>query len=364
MQEVVEQFFENAVDADRFSLDLFPEWMRSSVRVSRQRNDESPGTGGRSSAQSHRVMLGDRFKRVHSLLHSKGVGVETRRALAEQVKATNRIQDLCDGVTAVPADVVDRDSELAKSIDELMEELYHSLDLAVFRRGGLINQPTHQMYAEFITRNRYVCPFCGLYRFKNRLGPRREDFDHYLHKAKYPLAAANTKNLVPTCGTCNQDHKKAKDILADGVAFYPYGDIPSIKVDVHCLAYPAPDNFSDKGSWNVHFEVVGADARAALKLTAWDRVYGIRNRLANEIQEFFEEWMKELRDYASREVDGDEFRALVSSAQGKAHSSSLRRMEPGQIIKAAFYEFILHRAAPPFVESFRQSLNRGLMDAH
>src|SRR6185369_7382359 len=94
--------------------------------------------------------------------------------------------------------------------------------------------PTKELYTEFIQKNKYVCPFCGLERYKNVLGAKREDFDHYMHKSGYPLAAANLRNLVPACGICNQDYKGSKNILADGAAFYPYAEIPEVRIGVMC----------------------------------------------------------------------------------------------------------------------------------
>jgi hypothetical protein len=241
-----------------------------------------------------------------------------------------------------------------------MLALYASLDLTAFKRNGQTGKPTKVLYEEFIKKNHYVCPFCGLGKFKNRKGARREDFDHYLYKADYPLAAANMDNLVPTCGTCNQDYKKAQDILADGTAFYPYGPIPKVKIEVNCTSYPTVDDFADTGTWSVNLELVPADPAAAPKMQAWDRVYSIKRRLADEIAENGEDWMQETADHVTQEVDRQGFKALINSAKTKAEKRSQRRTEPSQIVRAAFYDFILNRAKPTFVESFRRLLNASL----
>lgn len=340
MQEAVEVFFLTSVSVRVFSLNLFPEWLRKTLK-------------------KRTCQLGGKFSAVHTLLHAGGMISQQRRAIYDELCLTNRIDALCDGTQQIPPSVVNWGSPLGVAIIALMESLYEALDLKVFRRGNDDVQPTHEFYSEFIKKNKYVCPFCGLNRFKSRNGLRREDFDHYLNKLRYPLAAANMRNLVPTCGTCNQDYKAAKDILADGAAFYPYAAaIPPVKVEVDCSAYPSPKKFDDYGRWSVKLELVTPDATVALKMSAWDRVYSIKRRIEDAVQECFDEWMKQVSDDHDAAVDKVQFRELIESARRQACIRSRRRMVPREIVKAAFYEFVLNKANPAFVESYRQLQNR------
>lgn len=174
------------------------------------------------------------------------------------------------------------------------------------------------------------------------------------------MAAANMRNLVPTCGTCNQDYKLAKDILADGSAFYPYATIPEVKVEVDCRAYPEMDHLADTGRWAVTLKLATPDPAVSPKLNAWERVYSIKERLENEVNESFEDWMIELSDDYPQELGTEDFRRLIASACVKATEQSRRRMQPNQIVRAAFYHFMLCKAERSFVESFRQLLNRRL----
>jgi hypothetical protein len=338
MQEVVEAFFKNSIDEDVFSLSLFPKWMRATLK---KKNST----------------LKDKFAIVHASLHGKDKDSHSRREIYQQLELTNRIQDLCDGVIKPPKNCIVWNSPLGKAISDLMATLYESLDLAVFKRKGQSEIPTHQLYNEFIEKNRNVCPFCGIHQFKTRGGARREDFDHYLHKSAYPLAAANMKNLIPTCGTCNQDYKMAKDVLADGFAFYPFAAIPEMKVEVDCAEYPATTKLDDKGKWSVKVELAKPDATAVPKMTAWNRVYAVKKRLEIEIREYFDEWMTEVSDDCPHEVDEEQFAKLIKSARNKAKERAKRRMEPKQIVKEAFYGFVLTNTKSPFVESFRRLRN-------
>ena len=338
MQAFLDSFFHNSIQQNVYSHKLFPKRFRATLA-------------------NATCTLDGKFSKVHGLLHGQGVNQAQRQAIYDQVQLTNHIKELCDGSEPIPTNVIVWNSELGKAIAELMLALYASLDLAVFRRNGETGKPTHGLYGDFIDKNRYVCPFCGLGKFKNRKGARREDLDHYLYKADYPFAAANMANLVPTCGTCNQDYKKAQDILADGAAFYPYGSIPKVKLAVDCTSYPALDDFADTGTWSVSLQLLTPNPAAAPKMQAWDRVYSIKERLASEIAENGEEWITETADDLTQPVDPEGFKALIDSAKTKAEKRSQRRNEPSQIVRAAFYEFMLTKADNAFVESFRLLLN-------
>lgn len=340
MQEVVEGFFLESIENSTFSIDLFPDWVRATLFKST-------------------CSLSNEFGKVHDLLHANGIAAGFRRAIHDQLCVTNEIQKLCDGSKSLSTDVIDWKAPLGKAILALMLELYAALDLTVFRRANTgTERPTHQLYSEFIKVNKHICPFCGLNRFKNRRGKRREDFDHYLHKSAFPLAAANMKNLVPTCGNCNQDYKKAKNILADGAAFYPYSAIPSVELTIDCASYPAVDDDSDRGSWIISLK--SSDPASSPKMSAWERVYSISERLRHEVLEHFDDWMEELRDEQKGKVDERQFAEILGSAKKSADNDSQRRVKPGQIIKAAFYEFMLHRADPNFLESYRIGMNAAL----
>lgn len=339
MQKLVEAFFENSVEEKHFSRNLFPDWFHSTL--------ESP-----------RCKLENSFAAVHALLHGAGGDFYFRQAVYEQVKETNSIPELCAGTLDVQSSVIDWESPLGAAISALMLRLYESLDLTLFRKNPGTTKPTHEFYKEFIKKNKYVCPFCGIGRFKNVRGIRREDFDHYLNKSAFPLAAANMRNLVPTCGTCNQDYKKAKNILADGAAFFPYSDIPEVKVEIDCADYPTIDNLSDSGKWSVNISLVIADPGVLPKITAWERVYSISQRLEEEIAEFFEDWMIEVVEEQGVKIDQATFSILIERARDKAIENKKRRMQPSQIIRAAFYDFILTKANKAFVESFRCMQNQ------
>jgi len=340
MQEVVESFFNGAIAEGDFSINLFPDWFHETLnKVS--------------------CTLDLKFEGVFDLLHEQAVTVAFRQALYDQLVITNHIAEVCSGEEVLPASILDLSTPLGAAIKSLMGDLYGSLDLEVFRRSDDGGKARHEFYKEFVKINKYVCPFCGLQKLKNRMGSRREDLDHYLHKSKYPLAAANMRNLIPTCGTCNQDYKGIKDILVDGKAFYPYSDIPPIEIIVDCTVYPATDDLDDSGDWSVNVLLLEPDAEIEPMMSAWERVYSITQRLEDEVSEFFEEWMRDLSEHVSDENNLDEakFRQLLIDARDEASAAIPRRMKPGEILRAAFFDFMISRAQDSFLESFRWQLN-------
>jgi hypothetical protein len=115
---------------------------------------------------------------------------------------------------------------------------------------------------------------------------------------------------------------------------------------------------NDAGQWYVRLDPAQPDPAVTQKMTVWDRVYSIKERLEHEIQEFFEDWMTEVSDDQPQPVDQEQFIALIVSAKNKAIERSQRRMVPCQIIRAAFFDFMLTKAQDSFVESFRRLANR------
>ena len=157
-----------------------------------------------------------------------------------------------------------------------------SLDLAVFHREGQNDQPTHQLYREFVKKNKYICPFCGLRRLR-MLGAYVGRISTTICTNRcFRLQLQIPENLVPTCGICNQDYKGHKNILADGSTFYPYGAVPPVELKVECERLPLADDLDDKGEWSVTIRPSVADATVTSKIGTWDRVYKIRERLVKK----------------------------------------------------------------------------------
>ena len=71
-------------------------------------------------------------------------------------------------------------------------------------------------YTKFTEINKQgKCPFCGITDVKGIYHSKREAYDHYLPKGKYPFNSINFKNLAPACHECNSTYKLSQDPLFD-----------------------------------------------------------------------------------------------------------------------------------------------------
>lgn len=89
------------------------------------------------------------------------------------------------------------------------------------------------------------CPFCGINDMKGIYHSKREAYDHYLPKSRYPFNSINFRNLAPACHECNSTYKQSRDPLYDPrdplhaetggrrKSFYPYNTTPyAIELDI------------------------------------------------------------------------------------------------------------------------------------
>lgn len=91
---------------------------------------------------------------------------------------------------------------------------------------------------QFFDKNKAgKCPFCGISDLKGIFHTRREAYDHYLPKYRYPFNSINFRNLAPACHECNSTYKLSKDpaynVAGRRKAFHPYaapGYVVQIKV--------------------------------------------------------------------------------------------------------------------------------------
>ncbi|WP_111709142.1 hypothetical protein [Lutibacter citreus] len=124
------------------------------------------------------------------------------------------------------------------------------------------------------------CPFCGMEKFIsfNRF---KQDYDHLLYKAVYPVASINMYNLVPMGIKCNRIHKKTKDLLMDDKGNYrsavnPYFDIIQPRFDLK-----GSNMSSDplKRIWKVNITPNSTEVKT------WDNVFDITARCKEDFLE-------------------------------------------------------------------------------
>ena len=114
---------------------------------------------------------------------------------------------------------------------------------------------------------------------------KREAYDHYLPKSKYPFNSINFNNLAPACHECNSTYKQTKDpnfnpkdpLLAKTggrrKSFYPYETIPyTIELDVTINTLDWTNITPTNISLTIGLELLDDEVHT------WMDVYGIEER--------------------------------------------------------------------------------------
>ncbi|MDO5978987.1 hypothetical protein [Flavivirga spongiicola] len=124
------------------------------------------------------------------------------------------------------------------------------------------------------------CPFCGMEKFVS-FKRFKQDYDHLLYKAKYPVASVNMHNLAPMGIKCNRIHKKTDDLLMDDdgnirSAVNPYYNIISPIFD---LKGSTMSSDPSKRVWQVNITPNSSE------VLTWDSVFDITDRCKEEFLE-------------------------------------------------------------------------------
>ncbi len=101
--------------------------------------------------------------------------------------------------------------ELGKLIAAFFRGLYDKSLLGLADLESKIGTMSQHSKAFFSVNKEGKCPFCGINDLKGIHHTRREAYDHYLPKFRYPFNSVNFHNLAPTCHECNSTYKLSKD---------------------------------------------------------------------------------------------------------------------------------------------------------
>jgi hypothetical protein len=193
---------------------------------------------------------------------------------------------------------------LGKELASFFKGLYDKslLDLAALKaKVGDLKDHNQKFFTE---NTKGKCPFCGVNDLKGIHHTRREAYDHYLPKYRYPFNSINFRNLAPACNECNSAYKISKDPVNNSTgrrkAFYPYsalGHTIELRVALHhadienlvpadiTLQFGPADISEEIDTWK---EVYGIDERYKAKFFAeYDGKYWLTQVL--------DEWLEDGR---------------------------------------------------------------------
>lgn len=197
-------------------------------------------------------------------------------------ESNNNIELACAGdpnvTPATYSTVTQLSAELSKNLKDFFKNLYSQSFLSlksIKDRIGIIEGHYHDFME---VNNEGKCPFCGINDVKGLDHSKREAYDHYLPKDKYPFNSINFYNLVPTCHECNSSYKLTKNPLFTNTgqrrkAFYPFSNnSPSIEIEVILNI----TDWSTMSKNDIHLNT-GPDHKRE-EIATWVDVYGIEER--------------------------------------------------------------------------------------
>lgn len=201
--------------------------------------------------------------------------------------ANNDIEKLCSNDPSSLAmrynELNHLSSELSNLMKKLFMELYNGITILNLAAVKLKIGTIDEHYKCFIKENKLgICPFCGLCDIEGGYSDKREAYDHYLPKSKYPFNSINFKNLAPMCHKCNSSNKSVKDPIHDDdnnrrKAFYIYD------TDAHEMDIKLTLNNNDIGNLEPDDIEIEIDAVGKTEeVETWKDVFGIEQRYKNK----------------------------------------------------------------------------------
>ena len=203
--------------------------------------------------------------------------------------SNNNIELCCAGDSSVTpvtyADISTLSKDLSKHLKSFYKNLYSQSFLSLKSIKNRIGEIDGH-YQNFMDKNdEGKCPFCGIHDIKGNYHTKREAYDHYLPKDKYPFNTINFSNLVPACNECNSSYKLSKNTLFESTnplsttvgtrrkAFYPYS---TNKNDIKFGITLSTQDWTNIIPDEIHFEMLPELLHE--EIATWNDVYAIEER--------------------------------------------------------------------------------------
>jgi len=224
----------------------------------------------------------------------KKLDKQSRDCVIEGFKNNNLIDKLCCGEVE-PIHYAD----ISKPLSEYLKELFIYLYDGVLNTSAYIfnhsNMKEHFDESRQLNKKYKYCPFCGLYRLNSNFDIKRDEYDHYLPKTKYPFNSVNFRNLVPICNECNTKYKKAKDPLFKDddkskrrKVFYPYDTIMD-NMNFKLLIVSQGESYITDDDLSIE---ITSNLNRYEEIESWDDIFEIKKRYVAEIKDKINMWLE------------------------------------------------------------------------
>lgn len=283
----------------------------------------------------HRAILREAFTEIYNEIRQRSQ--PDRSQLCEEVRQSNNIEQICSG-TVNPRRISKTENGIYQQIRTLFLKLYSNV---------LDGDPVHdelgltlrQHFDAFRKANKDItlCPMCGISELKTEHDNTRDQYDHYLPKALYPLSSVNFHNLIPTCKECNSfDVKGEKDVILyrNARLFYPY-DPTHQGIEVR-FSIEEDNADIDKIEWQV--DLHSRDGKDQ-EVVAWRAIYNIDSRYLGFVKGRIGKWYNAYWEY----LRDDELNGMAEVDKTRAYFVGLKADETeclSLIRKPALEEFL------------------------
>lgn len=213
--------------------------------------------------------------------------------------ANNAIEKVCANDPAARSiqykDLIAMHPELGKLMASFYRGLYDNSFLGLTAVKALTGDLKDHNKQFFAVNNIGKCPFCGISDLKGIHHTRREAYDHFLPKYRYPFNSINFLNLAPACHDCNSSYKLSKDPAHNAAgrrkSFFPYSkENYNIEVTVN-INKPDIDHLTP-----ADIQLTFGPAATGEEIETWKEVYGIDERYkAKCCDGDAKDWLEQIR---------------------------------------------------------------------
>lgn len=222
-----------------------------------------------------------------------------RTELFNLIRESNAIENICQGGYEPP-----KMPKSTKSIYGVIRGLFIDLYDQVLDGDGmrdLYSKTLRNHFDDFSILNAEItlCPVCGIGELKKHTDKTRDQYDHYLPKAIYPLSSVNFKNLVPICKECNSfDVKGDTDIIgvsSNKKLFYLFDN--SHKGIAVTFQIESDDVNPNNIKWHINF--ANPDGKHD-EIESWKTIYKIESRYVGFVNARVESWYGHYWEYMNQ----------------------------------------------------------------
>ena len=231
-----------------------------------------------------------------------------------------------------------------EAIQNLFDELWGDNKILGYKRVKDQCGSVKQHFNDFRRVNlKSVCAFCGLEGLECEHDDGRDDYDHYLHKSKYPFISVHFINLVPMCHKCNSKSKGQKDAPFNGAGgqrpiYFPFENDPNGHAITLTINSTTTD-LSKPTSWTL--DINCRPATNVPKKDAWVDIFNIETRYKARISKdsyYYKDML--IKDYQKKSArNGFKFNHFRDD---KLEDLDYIYMQKEGIIWRTFHEFVLN----------------------